>query len=294
MQPPLPCYAPSGAFKPIIVVHLLGWMIVAVALAGLYELLIHFIPFIYLNLLLAVGFGFALGIAALGAVEAAHCRNRFVALVVALLLGGGGLAASYGWGYRRALSQLSSKNPGTTLPQAAQELGFGAWLQDRIDGGWYLKKNPITGAGVLAVWGIEAVIVLGIVLVATVGKAGDPYCERCRQWTRSQTARLPGVSRDNVQPLLDRGDLAGVLSLTSGLESDSTTMLLERRSCPQCGESAYLSMTETRLEVKKDKATTVRTHLLTHAALTPELNAMYVQHFGPLLASAPPARDSME
>ena len=294
MQPPLRCYVPSGAFKPVIFVHVWGWMLVTVALAGLYELLLYFIPFIFLNLLLAVGFGVAMGVPVLWAIEAAHCRNRGVALGVALLLGVGGLAASYGWGYRRALSQLASKDPGTSLSQAAQELGFGDWLQERINDGWYIKKNPITGAGVLAVWGIEAVIVLGILLIGTGGGGRAPYCERCRQWTRSQTARLPGIGWRRVQPMLERGDLAGVLSLTSDRESDSVTMLLERTSCPQCGESAYLSITDISFPVKKGKAKKLRTSMLTHAELTPELNALYVQNFGPLQAGTASATHSTE
>jgi hypothetical protein len=273
-------YAPSGAFKPAVFLFALGGLLGAVALAWVYELLLDLIPFVYISMLMTVGFGFGLGLVGAMVVKAGHCRNRAVAAVLALLMGAGGLAASYGWGYRRALNELAEKTPGITLSELHQVVSVGTWMDARIENGWEVRRSTISGAGVMAIWGIEALIALGLCSLVVVLGAAAPYCERCQVWTETQSAQLAGLGVEDVASLIERGDLAGVLALTARPEAGTASRIeLLRNFCPECPDTAYLTVKEVRTEVKNGKAQEHTKELLEHAELSPKLNAVYVERF---------------
>lgn len=278
MQSTISRYTPSGAFSPAIALYTLGGLLGAILLAGLYELLLR-IPFVYISVMLTMGFGFALGTVGILVVKAGHCRNRAVALAVGLLVGAGGLAASYGWGFRHALAEVAERHPETSVLQLAQQVSIQKWLDVRIESGWSIRSSSIDGVGVLLIWGIEALFVLGASLFLSFGAACEPYCERCRVWTKEQKGGVPGRERADVQPLLDRGDLAGVLALEAGSENSNVRIRLQRDFCPQCPETAYLTVSEVRTTVKNGKLEETATELLGYAELSPRLNTQYTQRF---------------
>ena len=102
-------YSPSGAFSPRTFVYVPGALLGAGVLAGVYAWLVDVIPFVYLNLLLALSLGGLVGMMTAMAIKAGHCRNRALGVVLGLLVGGAGLAASYAWSYLNSLRQASSK-----------------------------------------------------------------------------------------------------------------------------------------------------------------------------------------
>lgn len=280
MQTTVQRYAPSGAFKPAVFLFALGGLLGAVALAWVYELLIDIIPFVYISILMTVGFGFGLGLLGAMAVKAGHCRNRAVAAGLALLIGAGGLAASYGWGYRRALNELAEQTPGITLSELSEVVSVGRWMDARIENGWEVRRSTISGAGVMAVWGIEALIALGLCTLVVVLGAAAPYCEPCQVWTETQDAHLEGLGAEDVASLLERGDLAGVLALPARPEAGTASRIqLVREFCPQCPQTAYLTVKEVRTEVKNGKTQEHTKELLEHAELSSKLNAVYVERF---------------
>lgn len=275
-------YAPSGAFGPLTLVYALGSLLAAALLAGVYMLLLDIIPFIYASVLLTAGFGFVLAMMGSKAVTAGHCRNRALALGVGLLVGAAGLAASYGWGFLLAINEASSSYPGVSLLELAQEASFKMWLDARIEGGWKIGKGSteMSGLGVMAIWFIEAAIVVGAPLLLTMLDAAVPYCESCQAWTKSQGSSLKGLTRQDVQPLLDRGDLAGLLTMADhpGAGSAHRIQLL-RRYCPQCANTAFLSVNEIQTVVKDGKEQENKTELLEHAVLTQQLSTRYIERF---------------
>jgi hypothetical protein len=208
----------------------------------------------------------------------AHCRNRGLALILALLIGGAGLTASYGWGFRRALSAVAAQYPDTTVLQLAQEISVVTWLEARIESGWTLRSSDVSGGLVLFIWAIEALVVLGFALSMGVSAAANPYCERCQLWTESQGTGIRGLTREDAQPLLDRGDLATMLALPERTDTEAAVRIqLLRNYCPQCPDTAYLTVNEVRTEVSNGKAKENKKELLSKAELTPKLSALYLQ-----------------
>lgn len=274
-------YAPSGAFGPLTFVCALGSLLAAILIAGIYMLLVDLIPFIYASILLTAGFGFALAVLGSKSITAGHCRNRALAFGVGLLLGAGGLAASYGWAFLIDINEAASNYPGVPLLELAQEASFKMWLDARIDGGWKVgKSTEISGIGVMIIWFIEAAIIMGAPLLLAMADAAVPYCEPCQTWTRSQGSSLKGLTRQDVQPVLDRGDLAGLLSMADHPETDSSYRIkLERRYCPQCANTAFLTVTEIHTTRKDGKEQENKTELLEHAVLTQKLSTQYLERF---------------
>jgi hypothetical protein len=273
-------YAPSGGFHPDIFVYALGGLVGAVLLAGLYELLLHLNPILFASFLLTMGFGFGLGWMGIFLIQRGHCRNRRLAFVLALVIAGGGLAASYGWGYRRALSQMADHSPGTTVLQLAQDVSVETWLETRITNGWGIRRSAITGKGVLTIWALEALFVLSLAVLITVSTASDPYCEHCQQWTGRQDAFITGHTREYAQRLLDRGGLAALLALPDRTADDTSTRLqLVRHFCPRCSLTAFLTVKEIRAAERGGHGKEETATLLENVELSPELNAAYVQRF---------------
>jgi hypothetical protein len=288
MQTTLQRYAPSGAFNPGIFAFALVGLMGAALLAGLYEWLFHLNPFIYAGILLTLCFSLGLGWVGSLIIERGHCRNRLVAFVLALVIGSGGLAASYGWGYRRALSEVAEQTPGVTMLQLAQEASIERWLEFRIDNGWRIRRSTIKGTGVLAIWTLEALFVLILTAAITVHSAAEPYCERCQQWTTSQDGNITGSTREDVQPLLDRGDLAALLAMPDRPEGDTSLHIqLRRHFCPQCAETAFLTVKEVRTTGSNGNEKEHKTTLIENVELSPKLNASYVQRFTSQEAASP-------
>jgi hypothetical protein len=287
MQSSIQHYAPSGAFRFSIAIYAVGGLLGAILFAGLYEFLLDLIPFVYVSFMLTLGFGFGLAFMASMIIKSAHCRNRAIAAVLALVIGGTGLAASFGWGYRRALSAAVEQYPDTTVLQLAQEVSVMEWMNVRMENGWTIRNSDLTGGFVVFVWIVEALVVLGMALMVGASEAGEPYCERCQLWTESQNAGIPGLSKADVQPLLDRGDLAAVLSLPEPTGGDAAVRIkLVRNHCPQCAETAYLTVSEIRTEVTNGKEKENSTELIAKAQLSPKLSALFLERMNSPQAEA--------
>ena len=78
----LDSYQPSGRVGKSTLVWTLTGLLIAVGLAWLYQRLLDWIPLIYINFLLTLGSGFALGVITAMIVGLGHCRNVVVALVL--------------------------------------------------------------------------------------------------------------------------------------------------------------------------------------------------------------------
>ncbi|MCU1278207.1 MAG: hypothetical protein JWM53_1753, partial [bacterium] len=113
LQTSFASYRASGRFNPLTLALFAGAIVAGAAVAWIYQLLMTWIPYIYADVVLCGGFGAALGVAGMYAVRRGHCRNRVVALVLALPLALVAVGASYYWSYQSTLSTIAEKN-GTT------------------------------------------------------------------------------------------------------------------------------------------------------------------------------------
>ena len=283
-------YRPSGRFGALTFALFAGALVAAAATAWLYQSLMTWIPYIYVNLILCAGFGAALGVGGAFVVRRGHCRNRVLALVLAVPLAAAGIGASYYWAYRSTLSALADKNPGTPIEVIRDEVSFERWIDARKEAGWTMSSShstpsrrnspDISGAGVLVMWAIEALILLGITVLLVDTEAAKPYCERCGKWCTPKPLTLNGLGREDVEHAVQLGDLMPLVDIQLRSDGDpARAVVLTGNVCDGCSDTAFLSVDE-RITTQKKKQTSVKTvHLIKHAIMTAQQRAAFVQRY---------------
>jgi hypothetical protein len=238
-------YQPSGRASPLFFATAALAVVVAAAVAGLYQLAMRGVIGFDLRAAFVVPllYGAVLGGITWAATRYGHCRAARPALIAAVAVALVGWAVSYYWDYR--LHDVG-------------DVSFWEFLSLKRVSGWKSKSSHWDGGWVVFFWTLEALLV--VPLAIALGRAGwsAPYCESCRRWARKLTLDVRGVSRDDARPALDAGDLRALIEL----RGDSvTTLALEAELCPKCA-TGWLTAAE-----KRNTTTGKQTHTLHHALI---------------------------
>ena len=271
----IPRYRPSGYFRITTIPYVLGVAVAAALVAWLYQMLLRWIPFIYINLVIAALFAGLVGFAGAVAMRAGHCRNRLLAYTIALPLAAAPVAASHYWSYRADLGKvLEETTPGMTMAEATSQIPISDWLAIRKAAGWRVKSSTVNGNAVLFVWGVEALLFLGLGLYLTGKAAGEAYCERCNRWCVDRAILVAGLDRAAVDPLVAAADLDGILALAPPPDPPADQSLkLTLAACPACRDTGFLSVDEQRVVQRKNKQETKEKTLVSLAVLSPAQRA---------------------
>jgi hypothetical protein len=84
---------------------------------------------------------------------------------------------------------VTIKLNGTLLPQPGQMWAFPSTIN--ASGPWSIFGWTPTGAALWGIWGIEALVVIGIGTVSAHGVIDIPYCEETKQRTTKMAKRKP-------------------------------------------------------------------------------------------------------
>jgi len=289
MTSPLPCYRPSGEFRFSTVAVFLALTIAGALFAFVYQALLRLVPFLLFHVFLLCAFAFALGYVGARVVKVGHCRNTMLAWILAISLAAGSISASFYWDYQLGIMQLARANPRFKPADIRKEVSFSQWIEMRKKSGWRFVETGRTsgtpapaanlgGGLVVAAWICESLIMLVITLWMIHDAVHLPYCERCRRWTKDKAILWRGRGRDAVQPFLVRGDLSGLIALTSDPQPRlSPNLILTGYLCDSCGETGFLTVEELQVSVdKKRRKEEKKKTLLTLAVLSPEQRARFV------------------
>ncbi|MDP5238768.1 hypothetical protein Q9Q94_04470 [Uliginosibacterium sp. 31-16] len=211
-------YQPSGKLPVKTLPAFLLTAACAVPLGWLYAWLIWHIPLVYINFLITLGFGGAMAVAMMMALDHGHCRNPLLATLGGLAVGLLGWYAQWAaWlGFVLADSGLA---PGwldlLSRPHAVWDL---AWRVNET-GAWSLRNSSeaVSGIWLDIVWGVEALILLGLPMFGARSQATTPFSETAGLWFEkvelsrkytwvgdvqafvSQLESTPGLLRDMLQ-----------------------------------------------------------------------------------------------
>jgi len=186
-------YKPSGKFSPISFVYFILVCTVALPiLATIYAYLIWYIPFVYINFLITAGLGFAIGIAVWQIViKLGKVRNYGLAILLALIAA---LAAYYfQWVVWTNLVLTSSGEESQLLYLLSnpfdlfQLIGF-----INENGTWSFKGAVVSGTFLTIIWIIEFLVIVIMGIVASVGRAKEPFNELADEWFKEE--ELPAFS----------------------------------------------------------------------------------------------------
>lgn len=161
--------APLGG----ILLTLIGGIIAGIALGAAYGFLIYWSPFVYINALITLACGVGLAMSVGGLAKVGKIRNSGVVTVVALIVA---LAAYYvHWSiWIGRMTEVQVTAPGELWVLISTVNALGPWSIF----GW----TP-TGFALWAIWGIEAIVIVGIGAMFAHSIIDVPFCEDKGQWT---------------------------------------------------------------------------------------------------------------
>ncbi|MGI4884569.1 MAG: hypothetical protein ACRYFR_06380 [Janthinobacterium lividum] len=197
------------------VLFLLGGAAAAAVLALVYVYAIWYIPFIYVNFVLCLGFGLLLGAGLAGLARAGKLRSP---------RGVGGLAAAVGlvavyleWGAYLTLF-FGTEAPAPGAPSTAAHLfstsglhvastsfspglfatilshPAGMWnamRQINETGTWSLRGATPSGLLLWAIWLVEALVIVGGAYLLAATQAHEPFSEATNAWAAEETLAHP-------------------------------------------------------------------------------------------------------
>ncbi len=219
-------YKPSGKVP---VGALIGSLLVgiagAVVLAVIYIALQWFIPIVYFNVFITIGFGAGLFFVLNFCFKQWKLRNKGVAMVITLLVALIGLYAQWALFISLMYNAEGTMGGDTWVKSSFSLEGFKAFfmhpsfiweaMQGLNEVGTFtLKKSTVSGAALWAVWAIEmAIIILTPIILTFRGITIYPFSEKDEVWMNKRVllGRLKYVEdKDAVVNTLANHDFAYV------------------------------------------------------------------------------------
>lgn len=190
-------YKPSGRFSLIFILYFLLVSITAFPILGLiYAYCIWYIPFVYINFFITMGFGFLVGfIIAVFVIKKGKVRNPLLGLFIGLL--GAFLALYIHWAIWidlviNAGKSYGSNRIGVTVSNIQflqvfslifqPDVVFKYIIQVNEYGTWGIRGATVSGAFLWLIWAIELVIVVAISGFVTYLDAKKPFSESTNSW----------------------------------------------------------------------------------------------------------------
>ena len=211
----------------------------AAAAAVIYTYTTVYIPFIFLNFLLTVGFGFVIGYAAGKGAVWGKVRNGFFVLVATLFAVGVGIYMEWA-----ASAYIFIEGIGI---HAINPLAILALVQALYaEGSWGMSEDSnVTGVFLALIWLIEIGVITGAALLTSaVVASSKPFCETCDQWTELEEGIryfLPGGG-ETVWGRIVSGDFEAFDMLERAHGTEPAFVRIDLASCPRCQQSDFITI----------------------------------------------------
>jgi len=275
-------YRHSGKFGPAAIPYALGAGLVgAGALAWLYQAIIDWIPFIYLNILATAGYGIAIGLAVGFAFRAGKGRNVPVAVAIAVVSCLAGDALSFHFAYERAVANAAGElglGPGIAedaeVRQAMREaVPFRDYIDARVEDGVTIGRAgtglKLSGVLMWLLWIAEAGILCVVAGGTQVAYLVRPFCEACDRFTEKRAlGAIANVKPSALAAARGKGDVAALLD-PAAEERGGKHAAYTLHACPTC-DNRYLTVAvEWVQRGKKGKDEKKSVAVVQHAIVTP-------------------------
>lgn len=250
-------YKPSGRFGAACIPMTLVVGLAAALVGGfVYQKIVDFVPFIYVNFLLTIGLGYGLAWVIGFTLERGKCRHLVLAAVLAALCGGVAVAASFYSNYKSGQAEIADELErqvktlegefveGDTPESLAESFTFGEWIDLRVEHGWEIMGAiTLSGVFVWIIWLIEFGIIVGLPLFVALAAAWRPFCEPCTNWAEQHALgtidRLTSVDIDQVRGATNIEPYLGV----TPSEGDRSLAFVVH-ACPTCEVTRFAQVNE--------------------------------------------------
>lgn len=285
-----PFYAHSGKFGvhgPLLAI-ILG-AIAAYPLGIVYSYLIKWIPFIYLNCLITVGYGFLFGLITYAILKFGRVRNRAVALLSGLIVG---LLAWYGSWNGCAHALLAGQKvqlPAVLMPD--QMWRFVKILNE--NGSWgigFSSSEPVTGILLAIFWIAEGAAIVGLTLFLSYKMIADtPFCENHECWLDKEKKidKLDAFEQPEQLAAFKAGDIAPLEQARPRVPASGKFARLTLKYSPQCHDFCTLSIANVTVTTdRKGNPKESKQEILSHLQVPKEMFE-YLESLDHVSARAP-------
>jgi hypothetical protein len=263
-------YRHSGRFSPFAVARAVALgLLVTVPMAFIYSYILVYLPIIgVVTFLLTAGFAGVVGLTVGSVLHSGKVRNHGVAITATLLVALFALWASWvTWVY--ALLHRADADVGLVDLAANPSALWNLINLINEKGAWSLKGATPTGGLLWALWGLEAVIIAGVMVFAAREMVSAPFCEACDRWCEEHKgfALLGPTRKETLAARLEQGDYTVFKEMR---ETNATTYTqLDLHQCGQCLITNALTARSITVTVKKGKEEKSETVMVRHLLLTP-------------------------
>lgn len=252
-------YQHSGKFSAVgLLLGLIPGILVAFPLAFVYAYLTLYNPFIYINFLATLAFGFLIGAIASAIMHWRKVRNGALASLVGFVVG----LVGYYFAWAVWLYAFLRRNDIQDIPLWAITL-FPPLLWELMRkvnevGAWSLRVWVPTGIALWAFWVVEAGTVL---VMSTMGAAGgvlaDAFCENCNAWCKAEpnVLRVADSDADETKRRLEAKDFAHVEKLGPVAPDAMAWFQFDLDTCSTCPGTNTVSVKAVKVKLEKGKRT---------------------------------------
>ena len=154
-----------------VLMTLIGGLVAGVVLGGIYGFLLFWSPFVYINALITFGFGYGLALAVGSLAKLGKIRNSGVLTAIALIVA----LVAYHVHWNVWVGRM-------VQGETVDDLWAFISMLNAV-GPWEIFGWTPTGFALWAIWGLEALVIVGIGTFSAHGVIDVPFCEETRQWT---------------------------------------------------------------------------------------------------------------
>src|SRR5262245_59826474 len=252
----------GGAIKTVLV----GIGIAAIG-GIIYAFAFRWIPFVYLNFLVALAYSGTTGFAIAAMARRGKIRNNWFVAVVAFLVA---LVGLYVYWAADLWALAGIQNVGLAAFSPRVLIAFGKHLFEK--GSWGIKKETVTGWFLVAFWIAEALLILRVSVSYALAEARRPFCEPCNEWSEIEenVARLAATGEEPAWQQVFEGDLPSLAEFPAAEAGAHQYARLDVARCPKCEQSRFLTVSTVKITIdKKGRANEQVRRLITNAILTP-------------------------
>lgn len=292
-------YTPSGAFTSRFFIGAPIVLLAAGVLGAVYQVLMHYIPLIYLDLLICCGMGVATGYTVALLSKNTHCRNRLAGTGLGLAAGLLALAVGHYVEYRLNRPGIVASAPAEMQAAIDANMNFRHYIEIRAEAWWTIGKvgrsgnnSPtISGGMSYVVWGIEAVIIAGFAAAGGYKAAAKPYCEKCGVWADHDMLKVAvaNPTPEAVAAVKGAAVVGGLIPVQPAAPAlpveppakakviTTSTLKYAVTSCPECKTFHTLQVDHEVVTTKGSKTESKNTTLHDKVLLTSEEVATFAQ-----------------
>jgi hypothetical protein len=249
--------------------------LIACACGFVYAYIIVYSPIVYLNAILALGFGGVMGYLSANMLKQRKVRSDAVAVAITLVVTAIGYYFSWSvwvWAMARRVDTgvgFAALVGLTIFPNILWE----AVRAINAEGAWTIGHGPsaVSGVALWIVWACEFAAIFGLSVSSAYSRMDEePFCETCEEWCKPDPSVLT-VNTGAPAELKRRAEMKDLRYIEElGRPTDGTDVTrVDLFSCARCGSLYTMNMERIQVTAKGSKGKEKKQMILKHLRTTP-------------------------